>query len=134
MPLPKLPIRCMPACMPVVALALILGPVGCAPGPASLDGGSIPTVAVKGKVVKADGKPVTKGILTLEPVEGSSTNATSAIEADGSFELMTRRPKDGAAPGKYRVKIEGADAKVKSGKEPNVEIKAAEENLEIKLP
>ena len=116
---------------------MTLALIGCAEGPPSLDGGSIATVPARGKVMLADGKPLTGGMITLEPLpEGGSTNqAMGEIKGDGSFDLRSSPTAAGAMPGKYRVRIETQAAKVKirPGKEPLVEVKEGED-LAVKLP
>jgi hypothetical protein len=61
---------------------------------------------VRGKVTYPDGKPVSGGLVVfeLEGQEGAST-PRGEIAADGSYELGTHKPRDGAAPGKYRVLV-----------------------------
>ncbi len=117
--------------------AATLALVGCGEGPPSLDGSNIATVPAKGKVMLASGKPLTGGIITLEPLpEGGSTNqAVGEIKSDGSFELRSSASAAGAMPGKYRVKIEteAAKVKMKPGKEPLVEVQAGQD-LEVNLP
>lgn len=120
------------------ALAASLALAGCSPDP-NLDGGSIATIPVKGKVTKADGKPLTEGgVITLEPlVGGGSTNqAVGTIGDDGTFTVDSSASAKGAMAGKYRVKIETADLSktlTKAGKEIQVEVKPGED-LEVKLP
>lgn len=117
--------------------AATLALIGCAEGPPSLDGGSIPTVPAKGKVMLADGKPLTNGMIRIEPlVDGGSTNqAMGEIRSDGTFELRSSPSATGAMPGKYRVLIENTTTKLKvvPGKSPEVEVKAGQD-IEIKLP
>lgn len=119
------------------ALVASLMLVGCGEGPAGLDGGSIATVPVKGRVAGTDGKPLTEGILTLEPLaEGGSTNqAAGQIKGDGTFELRSGTNTPGAMPGKYRVLVEtgGVKKKSKPGEEVQVEVREGQD-LDIKLP
>ena len=98
---------------------------------------SITTVPVKGTVSVA-GKPVSSGIITLEPLVdgGSSTQAMGEIKSDGSFEVTSAGGKAGATPGKYRVKLESSQAptKKKRAAEP-VTVEVAEgKTLEVNLP
>ncbi|WP_435017794.1 hypothetical protein TA3x_005414 [Tundrisphaera sp. TA3] len=118
-----------------LAGVVVSGLIGCDHGPGDLRGGRPATVSAKGRLLRADGSPVTKGIITLEPLPdgGSINQATSEIGPDGSFELTSFSPKDGATPGKYRVKIENSDAKLKKGAELTTEVRAGQD-LEIKLP
>jgi hypothetical protein len=81
---------------------------GCGEGRAA--GARLKTVPVKG-TVRYNGKPVTKGTIKFEPqVQGRT--ASGAILADGTFELSTYAPGDGAVPGPHRVAIAGAGAEV----------------------
>lgn len=64
------------------------------------------THEVKGKVLLADGKPLAKGRVVLVPVEGLTPSASGDLGADGAFTLTTRDSGDGAAVGKYKVRIE----------------------------
>jgi hypothetical protein len=59
---------------------------------------------VNGKIV-ANGQPVTAGQLTFNPVAGmeGATAAVGTVNADGTFELQTIKPGDGAAIGKHTV-------------------------------
>jgi hypothetical protein len=117
--------------------AATLALVGCTDGPPSLDGGSIATVPAKGRVMLAGGKPLTNGMIRIEPlVDGGSTNqAMGEIQGDGSFELRSSASTTGAMPGKYRVLIENATTrlKVRPGKEPEVEVKEGQD-IVVKLP
>ncbi len=70
------------------------------------------TIPAKGKVT-VGGKPVTTGIIVLEPLAdgGSTQQASGEIKSDGSFELMSPGKKTGAMPGTYRVKVESEQVK-----------------------
>lgn len=69
-------------------------------------GGGGGTYPVSGKIVFADGQPVTAGLITFEPVDTKDGWAASGpIESDGSFEVATTDKLNGAKPGKYRVVI-----------------------------
>ena len=118
-------------------IAATLALVGCSDGPPSLDGGKIATVPAKGKVMLADGKPLTNGMIRIEPlVDGGSTNqAMGEIKGDGSFELRSSPSTTGAMPGKYRVLIENSTTKLKvsPGKETKVEVKEGQD-IEVRLP
>jgi hypothetical protein len=75
---------------------LALMAVGCG-------GASPPTFPVTGKVLFADGSPVTHGIIEFAPRDGGEA-ARSTIAADGSFDLKTGTRR-GAAPGAYRIAV-----------------------------
>ncbi|MEQ1828734.1 MAG: hypothetical protein ABL921_22415 [Pirellula sp.] len=57
-------------------------------------------VSVKGTVT-FNKKPVTSG--TISFISDDNATAYGNLKADGSYELMTERPGDGARPGSYKV-------------------------------
>jgi hypothetical protein len=64
---------------------------------------------------------LTKGLVVFEPRNYGQT-ATGELTADGTFELTTIKPGDGAVPGKHRVCVNGTgtaglDKKTKKPKE-----------------
>lgn len=75
-----------------LVLVSLLSIVGC--------GSSSGLVSVKGKITY-NGKPVSSG--TVSFVSDDSATAYGNLTADGSYELMTEKPGDGAKPGKYKV-------------------------------
>ena len=65
-------------------------------------------VPVKGRVVYADGKPVTAASVSFTPdatPEGNGLLATGLLAEDGSFTLRTYSHGDGAMVGSYRVTV-----------------------------
>jgi hypothetical protein len=60
------------------------------------------TVPVRGKV-SYKGAPVPKGTVTFEPDQGQA--AVGEIQPDGTYQLSTFNPGDGAVPGHHRVRI-----------------------------
>ena len=65
---------------------------------------------VRGKVLNKDGSvPRGYGAVHFEPTSESTATirkvATGAIEKDGTFELMTRKPGDGVYRGEYAITI-----------------------------
>lgn len=62
------------------------------------------TFPAAGRVVFADGTPVTSGTVELESVE-DGINARGAIQPDGTFRLSTYETGDGALPGRHRVAV-----------------------------
>ncbi len=91
----RTPLRNLVLCLCVTCLA------GCHRGP--------DVAQVSGKVLYKDGS-VPKGgvrVVRFEPAADSPTGirkgATGDIQADGSFEMMTRKPGDGVYFGKYNV-------------------------------
>ncbi|MFO0954804.1 MAG: carboxypeptidase-like regulatory domain-containing protein [Isosphaeraceae bacterium] len=83
------------------AACLLVALTGC--------GGSGPysgtLVPVKGRVVLADGRPLEGGSVQFIPRNGGLP-ASGKIGPDGSFSLVTRPDREGAAPGEYNVRIE----------------------------
>jgi len=78
------------------AALLLLGAAGCGER----------LYPVSGKVTLEDGKPLTKGLVIFEALEGEKkVTARGDIQADGTYRLSTRRPGDGVPPGKYHVLI-----------------------------
>jgi hypothetical protein len=67
-----------------------------------------PTYWAGWKITFADGTPLAAGWVSLQPVDpASSTSARGQVQADGTFELTTYTPGDGAAVGEYRVVVVG---------------------------
>src|SRR5262245_25965830 len=63
---------------------------------------------VQGKVTLEDGSPLTRGMVVFEGTDGAHM-ARGMIQPDGSYELSTARPGDGARPGRYRVLVSALD-------------------------
>jgi hypothetical protein len=63
------------------------------------------TVAIKGKVTY-NGKPLTRGSITFEPVD-IGREANGEIQPDGTFQMSTFKANDGAVPGVHRVAVSG---------------------------
>lgn len=65
-----------------------------------------PTYLVHGMVVFPDGKPLTSGTVEFEALnQKKPITASSEIAADGTFQLGTFAPKDGAIAGEHRVAV-----------------------------
>src|SRR5262245_53218763 len=62
---------------------------------------------VTGTVKNADGSPLRfeAGPVIFQAAEGNS-HATGAVQPDGSFTMMTKKPGDGVKPGHYKVVIQ----------------------------
>lgn len=89
----------------------LLGPAGCG-GTGPYTGSLYP---VKGRVLLADGTPLTGGAVQFIPTRGRLP-ASGRIAADGTFSLKSKS-RDGAAPGDYKVRIEpSAELLVKTGR------------------
>jgi hypothetical protein len=67
------------------------------------------TVPVKGKVTYK-GKPLTQGEIVFEP-DSAGREAHGNIQSDGTFELTTFNPGDGAVPGTHRIAVTGTSKK-----------------------
>jgi hypothetical protein len=67
---------------------------------------SAPTYEVKGKVLLAGGKPLSSGLVKFVSADGTLPEVSGEIQPDGAFAITTRNPGDGAAAGKYKVRIE----------------------------
>ena len=74
---------------------LVVGLVGC--------GGGERTSPVEGDV-SLDGKPLAGAAIQFVP-QGKGRDATGETDKDGHFVMSTFQPRDGAAPGSYKVVI-----------------------------
>ena len=136
----------------IFSVALLIGLAGCS--------GGQPTAKVSGKVTH-DGQGVTGGLVTFAPVASGSgamsagKGATGQVQADGTYVLSTEKPGDGAVIGRHKVTYlaAAAPAPAASGsepgkhdetpapsplqglipKEPEVEVKAGENTINIEL-
>src|SRR5262249_57413660 len=82
---------------------------------------------VTGRVVYEDGTPLTEGTVMAE-TDGDSGKvmAQGDVQPDGTFVWGTRKPGDGAKPGKYRVAVLPralGDAELAEGMKPAVDKK-----------
>src|SRR4051812_31764922 len=68
------------------------------------------TIPVKGKVVYSDGSAMISGMVVTESIgEGAvKSGARGVIQADGTFELGTNAPGDGALEGEHRALVVAA--------------------------
>jgi hypothetical protein len=73
---------------------------------------SLQVYEVNGKVLLADGKPLTAGWVYFVPKSDLSVTPSAQIAADGTFSLDTGGSGKGAPPGEYKVRIEAPQAKV----------------------
>ena len=68
--------------------------------------GQANTYLVHGMVVYPDGKPLTRGTVEFEAThEGRQITASAEIAPDGTFQLGTFAPNDGAVAGHHRVAV-----------------------------
>jgi hypothetical protein len=109
----------------VFLLALAVCVAGC-----SWSGAPVNTYAVKGRVLLANGKPLTAGRVTLIASDDLRPPASGEIGPDGVFTLSTRDPGDGAAPGQYKVRIEPvqSDAAARRARRPNFPLRYIDED------
>jgi hypothetical protein len=89
---------------------------------------SVPTYEVKGKVLLPTRKALTAGRVTFVAEDGLLPQASGEIGTDGAFCLTTRSPGDGAAPGKYKVRIEPAGSKNPRKTKPDFPVKYVDED------
>ncbi len=68
-------------------------------------GSSGPEMAWVGGKVTYKGQPVPRGLVSFQTTAADGRNATGMIQPDGSYELQTEKPGDGALLGNYRVSI-----------------------------
>jgi hypothetical protein len=83
------------------ALVLTVAVAGC-----GMHGPSVGVHPVSGKVLLANGKPLTAGTIHFEPIKTPGLKATGKIQPDGTFTLSTHMEGDGAAEGENRVYVE----------------------------
>jgi hypothetical protein len=90
-----------------VVLLPALAVIGC--GPPRVE--QVATVPVKGKVVLANGRAVTAGRVTFAAKEANvgGVEPFGDLKKDGTFDLMTQKPGDGAPVGRYVVWIDLVD-------------------------
>jgi hypothetical protein len=87
--------------LPLLMMAILPGCGGDRHG-----GPSVSVHPVSGKVVLADGKPLTGGTIVLLPTGPDMMGASGTIGPDGTFRLSTYGADDGAGAGDYVARIE----------------------------
>ena len=80
----------------------------------------VPVYEVKGSVVLSSGKPLDGGSIEFVPSSETARPAVGVVAADGTFTLKTGGIGDGAAEGRYKVKIEPDYAGLKLPKKGKV--------------
>jgi hypothetical protein len=84
---------------------------------------------VKGKVLLADGKPLTGGLVSFVPKGDLSVTPSGVIGVDGTFSLVTGGSGDGAPPGEYKVRVEAPQLQtVKKSRKPVFPFKYTDED------
>jgi hypothetical protein len=97
-----------------LAVALVLVVTGCGGSNSAAD---LPRYAVKGKVLLADGKPLTSGRLIFLS-DSPPASATADIGSDGTFDVKGTSG-DGLPEAKYRVRVSpGGPAGTKTAVKP----------------
>lgn len=81
----------------LIALCLLVPVIGC--------GSSNPKTYPASGTVTYKNVPLKSGMVYLTP-EGAGNAASGKIQSDGTFELGTFEPDDGARAGKYKVRVE----------------------------
>jgi hypothetical protein len=83
----------------IIGSLIILTLLGC--------GGKQTTYRAGGKVKYGDGTPVTTGWVSFRSLNAEKENvvARGAIQTDGTFELTTFKPGDGAVEGRHRAMV-----------------------------
>jgi hypothetical protein len=61
---------------------------------------------VKGKVLLADGKPLSSGLISFVPKGDLPITPSAEIASDGTFSVVTGGSGEGAPAGEYKVRIE----------------------------
>jgi len=67
---------------------------------------SLPVYEVKGKVVLADGKPLTGGFISFVPKGDLPVTPSGVIGPDGTFSVVTGGSGEGAPAGDYKIRVE----------------------------
>ncbi len=64
---------------------------------------------VTGKVVLADGKPLSSGVISFVPKGDLAITPSASISSDGTFKVVTGGSGDGAPAGDYKVRVEAPE-------------------------
>jgi len=90
-----------------VALACGLGAGLCCVGCGRKDV-RVPTFATQGRVIAADGTPVSHALVVLHPLENtaSAPRSRGTTDSEGQFQLTTYDTHDGAPAGQFAVTVE----------------------------
>jgi hypothetical protein len=84
---------------------------------------------VKGKVLLADGKPLTSGLVSFVPKGDLAVTPSGVIGSDGTFSLVTGGSGAGAPPGEYKVRVEAPQFQaVKKSRKPAFPFKYTDED------
>jgi hypothetical protein len=83
---------------------------------------------VKGKVLLADGTPLSGGLITLVPKGDLPVSPSGEIGPDGTFSIVTGGSGQGAPAGEYKVRIETPQIPRAKNKKPLVPPKYNDED------
>jgi len=86
--------------------AVVVGLAGCESNPLS----SMRLYPVKGKILLADGKPLTSGRIVFVAMKSTLTSSSS-IESDGTFTVKGSTG-DGLPEGEYRIRVDVDESKL----------------------
>jgi hypothetical protein len=92
---------------------------------------SLTVYEVKGKVVLANGQPLSGGFISFVPKGNLPITPSGVIGPDGTFSLVTGGSGEGAPPGDYKVRVEAPQlqqADQKSRRRPLIPPKYADED------
>jgi hypothetical protein len=92
---------------------LLVAAAGCSDSSGAVLRGT--TYPVTGRVLKADGKPLTRGRVVFVPNGAEGAQALAEITSDGSYTLKTSAKDEGAVPGTYKVRVEPAVQDLRGG-------------------
>ncbi len=95
--------------IPIARLLLATLTVGCVSLVGCGGSDSLPSLQVyevKGKVLLADGKPLTGGWVYFVSKDGLPVTPSAQIDPDGTFSVVTGGSGNGAPAGAYKVRIE----------------------------
>jgi hypothetical protein len=96
-------LRKVPTGLSALALAVVAGVAGCGNSDAPP---VVKVYPVKGKVLLANGKPLSGGHVYFVPAKDGLIVSSGAVGTDGTFTLTTGASGDGAPPGEFRVRVE----------------------------
>jgi len=94
--------------------------------------GSLPSLQVyevKGKVLLADGKPLSSGFVFFVPKGDLPVTPSGVIASDGTFSLVTGGSGQGAPVGDYKIRVESPELQsAKKSKKPPFPFKYTDED------
>src|SRR5437763_1042435 len=124
----RTPAAASPAARSLRSVLIYLLPLSLTLAGCQGSGASVSTYEVKGRILLANGKPLTAGRVTFVAADGLKPPASGDIGSDGTFALSTRDPGDGAVPGPYKVHIEPAGGTTRRASRPVFPLKYIDED------